>query len=233
MIGCETFGVAGKYRKKMLTMPWKMICCAFVCGFLCAIIERIAVRDNKFIYEQHEHKEGFVGIRREDFYNICSKGSARLRSFRSITEDEHILRLAFEPPQPSIAVGIHDLVVLREDRIKFEKAYNFTKSNVAVITKTGFTASNDYRHIVLDGEEYHLGDVQASIVQQLHDAASSRNHWVHGKTLLDAANSHAIRLRDVFKSKNEWQKIIVSNKRGYYRLNLPETMVQLLVAQAA
>ena len=90
--------------------------------------------------------------------------------------------------------------------------------------KTGFSKSNDYRHIVLDGVEYHLGDVQASIVQQLHDAANSRNPWVHGKNLLDGTNSQATRLRDVFKNNREWKKIIVSNKRGYYRLNLMETM---------
>jgi hypothetical protein len=132
--------------------------------------------------------------------------------------------MAYEPPQPDVIVRIRDLVILKEDRLKFEKTHDIILNEKAgnQPEKLDFVASNDYRYIVLNGEEHHLGDVQAAIIRQLHNASISRNRWVHGKTLLDGANSRAMRLRDVFKSKDEWQKIIVSNGRGYYSLNLSE-----------
>jgi hypothetical protein len=65
------------------------------------------------------------------------------------------------------------------------------KATEAGVLKTEFTASNDYRHIILGGVEYHLGDVQASIVLQLHDASNSRNHWVHGIFLVEQIHAQS------------------------------------------
>lgn len=200
-------------------------------------VERGTIRDQKFIHEQHEHKEGFIGVRPQDFHLICSNGSAKLRTFRSVKADGHVLRLAYEPPQPSLCVRIHDLVVLKADREAFEIAHAISPQQMANYPDVcpslkEFSASADYRHIMLDGLAYQLGDVQASVVQQLHDAAASKNMWMHGKTLLVGANSKAVRLRDIFKSKNDWQKIIVSDGRGYYRLNLPEIKPRVSTVQS-
>jgi len=190
-------------------------------------LERGVIKNHKFIYERHEHREGFIGVRPEDFHRICSTGCAKLRIFRSVVEEAHILRMAYEPPQPAISVRLNDLVVLQQDRIKFEKAYDICpqKSNAAaqpIAMCNDFSASADYHTIRINGEEFHLGDVQARIIEQLHDALQSRTQWVHGKSLIYGANSKAIRLRDVFKSKRDWSKIIASNGRGYYRLNIEE-----------
>ena len=86
-------------------------------------VERCAVRDNKIVFESYEHKQGFIGVRPEDFFILSSHGRAELRIFHSITVEGNIFRLAHEPPQPDLAVHIHDLVVLKEDREKFEKTY--------------------------------------------------------------------------------------------------------------
>ena len=190
-------------------------------------MERGIIKNKKFMYVAHEHKEGFIGLRPEDFHRICSTGIAKLRIFRSINEEAHILRMAYEPPQPAISVRIHDLVVLQEDRIKFENVYQICPQKMAnaeiCLSQKEFSATEDYHHITIHGEEFHLGDVQARIVEQLHDAVRSRTQWVHGKTLIFGANSKALRLRDVFKSKRDWNKIITSNGRGYYRLNIEES----------
>jgi len=187
-------------------------------------MERGVIKNKKFIYEEHERQEGFIGVRPEDFHRICSTGCAKLRIFHSAKEKGYILRMAYEPPQPSISVRIHDLVVLKEDRIEFEKTYDITpvaplSPQQEKVVQQEFSASADYHNIIINGEEFHLGDVQARVVEQLHDALQSRTQWVHGKTLIYGANSKAVRLRDIFKSKHDWSKIIVSNGRGYYRLN--------------
>lgn len=188
-------------------------------------VERGVIKQRKFIYETHEEQEGFVGVRPEDCRKICSTGRAKLRIFHSISKDEHILRLTYEPPQPAICVRLHDLVVLKKDRVKFEKTYDIEASNIQTLhpdrAPPPFIASEDYRYVRLDGREFHLGDVQARIIEMLHDAIQSHKPWVHGKTLIFESNSNAIRLRDVFKNKPHWHNLLVSNGRGYYRLNIP------------
>jgi hypothetical protein len=135
-------------------------------------VERGTFKDQKFIFEQHEIKEGFIGVRPEDFHRISSTGSAKLRIFRSIKVEGHIIRLAYEPPQPDVSVRIHDLVVLKQDRISFEETYQICHQQMANYPKDcpsikEFSATADYRHITVNGEEFHLGDIQASVVQQL------------------------------------------------------------------
>ena len=190
-------------------------------------MERGVMRDRKFVYEGHEPQEGFMGVRPKDFHHLASTGCAKLRIFRSIEQDGHVLRLAYEPPQPAVSVRLNDLVVLQQDRIRFEKANKISASSVSKSAEPestigGFIASNDYRHVTLGKQEYHLGDVQAQIIEQLHDASSTDNSWVHVKTLLHVAGSRAERMRDIFKNKPHWRELVVSNRRGYYRLNIPD-----------
>lgn len=188
-------------------------------------VERIAIRDSIFVFEKQEHQCGFVGVRPEDCRRICSTGCAKLRIFNSVCEVGHILRLAYEPPQPDISVRISDLIVLREDQQKFEHNYEIPEANVVDLypekPTERFIATNDYRYVKLGEQEFHLGDIQARIIQMLHDASQSHKPWVHGKTLLHESASNAIRIRDIFKSKKNWRDLIVSDDRGYYRLNIP------------
>lgn len=204
-------------------------------------MERCTVRENKIVFENHECKQGFIAIRPEDFFRLTSTGRAKLRIFNSITIEGQVLRLAYEPPQPDLAVHIHDLVVLSEDREKFEALYQIVPMQDEECEKgcdcpnSDFTATGDYRHVTMNGEEFQLGAVQATIIQQLHDASVSTNPWVYGKTLLHNANSRTMRLRELFKGKNEWNKLIASDGRGYYRLNIPlrKTSASAQFAKAA
>lgn len=187
-------------------------------------VERGVIKDGTWVYERHEPKEGFIGVRPQDFRRICCTGRAKLREFRSVQQEGHIIRMAYEPPQPAVMVRICDLVVLQEDRKQFEEIYNLSQKNTLLFPKHclegNFQFSNDYRHVTLNGTEYHLGDVQARVVEQLHDAARSQQPWVHGKTLIYESGSHAVRVRDIFKHKRDWRSLISSNDRGYYRLNI-------------
>jgi hypothetical protein len=190
-------------------------------------VERFAVKGNKFIFEKFETQCGYVGVRPEDCRRICSTGCAKLREFNSITQENNFLRLPFEPPQPAINVRIQDLVVLQADIERFEEQYGIVISNVMELRpekKTGgFVASEDYRYVKLDELEFHFGDIQARIIQLLHDASLSHKPWVHGKTLIFESGSNAVRVRDLFKTQKHWRELVISN-RGYYRLNVPLEM---------
>lgn len=185
-------------------------------------VEKVAVKNRQFIYEAHEHQEGFVGVRPEDCRRICGTGRAKLRVFTSVCHDNHIYRLAYEPPQPSISVSINDLLILKADRIVFEEKYDVSETNVREIRpqQPNFSASEDYRYVRLGEIEYHLGDVQSRVIQMLHEAALSHNPWVHAKTLIHESGSQADRFKDLFKHQSHWRKMVISNERGYYRLNL-------------
>ena len=188
-------------------------------------VERGFMREQKFIYEAHELKCGYVGVRPEDCKLICNYGRADLRIFNSGCDDEYSIRMAYEPPQPDIQVRLHNLIVLKEDCEKFERIYEVKPSNISKIHpekhEPEFVYSEDYRYVKLSGIEYHLGDVQARVIEHLHDASQSHKPWVHGKTLIDSAGSGAVRFRDIFKNKSNWRKLVVSNERGCYRLNVP------------
>lgn len=153
-------------------------------------VERFAVKGQKFTFEKHETQCGFVGVRPEDCRRICSTGCAKLRALNSIAQDNHFLRLPFEPPQPAISVRIQDLVVLQSDIEGFEEQYGIAAATDLRVEKKsgGFIASEDYRYVKLDGIEFHFGDIQARIIQLLHDASLSHKPWVHGKTI---PNKHA------------------------------------------
>ena len=182
------------------------------------------VKDGRFNFERQEHVEGFVSLRPQDCHAIFNQGSIRLRIFRSIDDQENVLRLAYEPPQPDISVRINDLLILKEHRELFENKYNITElKNISEESKNHpqFTASENYQHVIYGDHEFHFGDVQARIISMLHDAALSRNPWVHGKTLIASTNSRATRMRDIFKKKEIWDHLLCSNQRGSYRLNLP------------
>ena len=182
------------------------------------------LKEGRFHYERQEHVEGFVSVRPQDCHVIFSQGSTQLRIFRSIDDKENMLRLAYEPPQPDIVVRINDLLILKDHRKQFEDKYDISElKTMSEESKDlpAFEASDNYQHVIYDGHEFHFGDVQANIISKLHDAALSRNPWVHGKTLIAGTNSRATRMRDIFKKKEIWNHLICSNQRGSYRLNMP------------
>lgn len=200
-------------------------------------LERGIIRDRHFIFTQYETKEGFVGIRPQDFHVIASQGSARLRSFLSVTKLGTVLRMPDEPRQPKLQVQLQDVMVLAQDRVEFERKYGLNAYNLLEVATepplADFMATEDYRHIRINGEEHHFGVVQARIIETLHNASRTRSPWVHGKTLLDGAGSKGARLRDLFKSKHDWRKLILSDKSGFYRLNVPALDPEREVTHAA
>ncbi len=76
-----------------------------------------------------------------------------------------------------------------------------------------------YQSVYFKGEHYSFGGVQANIIKQLHEAAVKGHERVHFKILLEKSGAQSMYMRDVFKSKPNWQKLILSDKRGYYWLH--------------
>ena len=69
-------------------------------------------------------------------------------------------------------------------------------------------------------QHYTLGPIQAKVVSILYDAATTGSPWRHGQQVLAEAGSRCTRISDLFKTQAEWRKLIQSDKRGKYRLNI-------------
>lgn len=206
------------------------ICYAIENGLLRACVwmplrclEFCVSRRGRLIVIKHENLEGFMALRSQDFRLVCGNGSAKLRTFRSVDDKNYIIRLTYEPPQPPLCVRIQDVVVLQADQEAFEQRYQLSTVGMMHPQRppddSRFIHFHDYRHVQLAHHRFQLGDVQARIVRHLHEAAVKNQPWVHGKILIDVAGSHAVRMRDIFKHKKNWRQLILSDDRGYYRLN--------------
>ncbi len=96
-------------------------------------MERGIIQDGKFLFETYKHKEGFVALRPEDCWLVFSIGRTKLKIFKSIHEEQVALRIAYEPPQPEISVKIGDILILQEDKEKFENAYDLENNKPSLV----------------------------------------------------------------------------------------------------
>lgn len=84
-----------------------------------------------------------------------------------------------------------------------------------------FRYSLDYRSVSLDGQDFFLTDLQARVIQLLHNAYLQGTPALSQDTILNTLGSGGQRLRDIFRaSPAAWQTLIRQERRGLYRLNL-------------
>lgn len=228
-------------RLKALSLRWEIslddICYSIEIGVLRACIwlpprhvEVGTVKDRRFEFLRYEAMEGLLALRPQDFRTIIGKGYMNLRHFHSLDKPEYMIQLPYEPPSPPYKATLDEVFVLRSDQEDFEKRYYLTIAPMQPkrpVADTAFIHSADYRHVQIGGHRLVLGDVQALVVQHLHRASTTSQPWVHGKTLIEISGANADRLRDIFRSKKNWRKLIESDDRGYYRLNLTQAQEAL------
>ncbi|MCH2546573.1 MAG: hypothetical protein MK052_03030 [Alphaproteobacteria bacterium] len=207
-----------------------------VCVWLpICFVERGKEEGYQFHTATSEHYEGLVGIRAKDCHMLFQRGESLLTHFLTVDEKEHSdIRIADEPHQPALQVYVRDLLVTNYDRTAFEEEYEVTTVNHQPAysdhlqhdryydrKRTNgrrFAYSNQYRHVVYEDENFHLGNIQAKVVEQLHNAHEGGDPWIYGKVLLHDVGSQCNRMRDVFKSQPHWRNLIESDGKGHYRL---------------
>ncbi len=173
--------------------------------------------------------EGYVRVAPESCRIIFSKGVVARRKFLTHQPDSHYLIVEH---LDKVEMRIEDLLILTEDMRSFEKAHNFAASQPCKVISVHkikrdtppqaqpmFNQQNDYRLVRLNGYQFTFGEIQAAIIRQLHEASTSENSWIHGKTLLANAGSSSMIMRDAFRHQAHWKELIHSNGRGYYRLS--------------
>lgn len=105
-----------------------------------------------------------------------------------------------------------------------KELYDFLRSTEVsheVISSPDFIYSPDYRYIKLRGEEFRLTSVQAQVIEILHRNFLQGKPEIGQYFILEELGRKTSRLWYIFKSRREaWKKLIVSNHKGIFRLNI-------------
>jgi hypothetical protein len=158
---------------------------------------------------------GLLDLHACDVFQLFRCGELHLSAFRASRAD---YATTLDDAQP-VFVLIGDLLLKREERDRFEIATGFSGGDRAGEAPT-FIHSADYQEVRCNGDRFKLGPIQAEVVRALHAAALAGEPWQNGKAILYGAGSRSLRMADVFKSQANWRRLIRSDRRGGYRLNI-------------
>jgi hypothetical protein len=137
----------------------------------------------------------------------------------------HFLELDYE--RACATAPAHDLV-FHGVQIGLQDNYQQIMSGLglgdASLVEDGFFwHSPDYHEVRLNGELFKFpGSKQRKVVQLLHEAAKSDDPWQYGLALLGevGSNDSSNRLGNLFSKNPAWGRLIISDLKGYYRLEM-------------
>jgi hypothetical protein len=162
-----------------------------------------------------------------DLWPVFRSGSGLITKFKPRTSN------GFVELAEAMPVALPDLLVTRAERNRFESTHGLDIPEASPWGESdAFAHNRDYTEVVLSGQVFRLGLLQAAVVRQLHEASRGPNPWVSGKDLLARSGAQTMRMVDLFKAKPNWRTLIASDATGRYRLNLPERPVARLAHRA-
>lgn len=174
-----------------------------------------------------KHWEGYTPLYSHQCRTLYKTGKVYLRDFMCAEGNKKLFL-----PETAYSVPIHlsDIVILNDERRRFEKEHKFiclsscrTKIDGRVIGAVPIKQTSHFeqafRKVYHGGINFSFGTIQATVLQQLYEAANSGEPWQNGKKLLERAGSLSFTMQNVFKSNPHWRKLIDSDGRGEYRLH--------------
>ena len=118
----------------------------------------------------------------------------------------------------ALDVQLDDLVIRKAERERVETIYGLAPELTALEGQPPVIVAEDGRSVRIGNDVIALGPVQAEVVRLLCAAAAAGTPWQDGKALLRDAGSNSIRMSDLFKRWPNWRRIILSDRRGRYRI---------------
>ena len=85
-----------------------------------------------------------------------------------------------------------------------------------------FSVSEDYRSVRFKGERHATTRFQAIMIRVMHEAHMAGHPDVGAMKLLEAIENETSDVRNTFRNSPLWNTLVVSKRKGTYRLNLPE-----------
>lgn len=171
------------------------------------------------------HWEGYISLSRHACLRLFKTGTIRIREFNSSDDYD---RYCLPETADDIIININDLVVLAEERLRFENTHDIQSDTCHFLKPVAGGSQNfstntffdpDFKVVQLEGAEHRFGNIQANILRQLCGSAKDGIPWQNGKKLLQQAGSQSYNLSNIFKHKPIWKKLILSDGRGSYRIH--------------
>ncbi len=120
---------------------------------------------------------------------------------------------------PPVYAEFCDLIIPFEAIEDFEHLYR--EPNTENPTPALQLLSEDFTCFLWHGREYKFGETQARVIKRLWQAREDGCPWMYGKRLLNDVGSESLKLQNIFNRNTDWRNIILSDRKGKYRLNLP------------
>lgn len=169
-----------------------------------------------------KHWEGYTPLYSHQCRTLYRTGKAYLHDFMS---SEGNKKFFLPETANSIPIHLNDLVILNDERKRFEKEHKFISLSSCRVKVDGKVIGGipikrpsyfeqAFRKVHHAGIDFSFGTIQATVLQQLYDAAQSDEPWQSGKKLLERAGSLSFTMQNVFKSNPHWRKLIDSDGRG-------------------
>lgn len=191
-----------------------------------------------FLTKNLTHWEGYTPLYAHQCRTLFKTGEVYLREFMCRNCIESLIspevsrcnkKLLLPESVSSVRVGIDDLVIMSEEKKRFETEHNFLTASSCRVKVMGRIVGvqkpknhsyfeQGFRKAHHDGIDFKFGEIQAAVMQQLYDAAIEGDPWQNGKQLLNKAGSSSFTMQNVFKSNIHWRKLVESDERGSYRL---------------
>lgn len=154
---------------------------------------------------------------RKTFQALCEMPLNRRDIYR-LFKDRHTHIQITTPNIPqttnTIYVDFRDLIIPTENIEEFEQRCSPNTDNEFDVL------SADFSCFLWHGREYTFGPMQAKVIKQLWQARENGTPWVYGKHLLRVAGSSSDRIQNLFSGNSNWRKLIVTDNKGRYKLNL-------------
>ena len=161
-----------------------------------------------------KHFEGLIPLTRQHCQRLFRAEQLTIRDFTSVCGTT---RYQLPDSSDDICARVDDLLVLGEERERFEKKYRInsadSKSTYQVLQVDHF------RSVQLNGERHYFGTMQAQALRLLYQASLNDDAWQNGKLILQQVGSESFTLSNIFKRKPIWKQLIESDGKGYYRMH--------------
>lgn len=192
---------------------------------LMSVIERTEDDEEAERAEVLRHWEGYVRMSEHQCGRIFRQGWVTLREFAALDGE-----LKFRLPESSddLIIDPEDLVILEAERKRMEAQFPGlanplrSREEEKPHAAAGLAANAidpTYRIVRVKDRDYRFGETQARVLRLLSEAAHKGEPWQNGKHLLRLAGSQSFSLSNLFKRHAVWRELVISNKRGFYRLN--------------
>ena len=117
---------------------------------------------------------------------------------------------------PTIYAEFCDLIIPLDMVENFEHLYSNDSH-----THEFRVLSDDFTCFLWRGREYKFGEMQAKVIKRLWQAREDGAPWMYGKRILTDIGSGSDRIQSIFNHNTAWRSIILSDRNGKYKLNLP------------